>query len=355
MSYLKEIITVAFAFVGVVVGAGFATGQEIFQFFTSNGGYSVWGILITGALVTLGGIFVMYTGYHLKANSHSESIQYYLKPGIAKVFDLVLTLFLLALAMIMTAGGASTIHESFGVPYWLSSLILIIAILLTLCLKFDRLISVLGIVTPFLVIIVAIIAFYYFTTADLSFDEAKAYANAHHTDSNWWFDALNYASLQIAAAFSFLSVMGGRIHKVQSTIWGGLLGGLIITFLLLVLNLGMVTEFKSIVNVSLPSLLLANRISPILGAAMSLVMVLVIYNTVVGLMYAFASRFTTPYSKRYYRLLLIISLITFATTFIGFISLIGKVFPVMGIFGFILLIPILWKGFTQKPSRHSQS
>ena len=32
MNTVKESIIVAFAFVGVVVGAGFATGQEIFQF-----------------------------------------------------------------------------------------------------------------------------------------------------------------------------------------------------------------------------------------------------------------------------------------------------------------------------------
>ena len=32
MKVLKESMIVAFAFVGVVVGAGFATGQEIFQF-----------------------------------------------------------------------------------------------------------------------------------------------------------------------------------------------------------------------------------------------------------------------------------------------------------------------------------
>ena len=31
-AYLKRVHIVAFAFVGVVVGAGFATGQEIFQF-----------------------------------------------------------------------------------------------------------------------------------------------------------------------------------------------------------------------------------------------------------------------------------------------------------------------------------
>ena len=54
MRILKESIIVAFAFVGVVVGAGFATGQEIFQFFTSHGAYSISGIIVTGLLITLG-------------------------------------------------------------------------------------------------------------------------------------------------------------------------------------------------------------------------------------------------------------------------------------------------------------
>ena len=61
MPKLKEMIIVAFAFVGVVVGAGFATGQEIFQFFTSNGKFSVFGVFITGFIITIGGVFVLIT------------------------------------------------------------------------------------------------------------------------------------------------------------------------------------------------------------------------------------------------------------------------------------------------------
>ena len=57
MQLFKESIMVAFAFVGVVVGAGFATGQEIFQFFTSNGIYSISGIIVTGLIITLAGVF----------------------------------------------------------------------------------------------------------------------------------------------------------------------------------------------------------------------------------------------------------------------------------------------------------
>lgn len=345
MQLFRETIMVAFAFVGVVVGAGFATGQEIFQFFTSHGSYSIAGIIVTGLIITLAGVFVLNTGFTIQSHNHSESIQYYLHPMIARIFDIILTLFLFSLAMIMTAGGASTIHESFGLPYWLSSLLLVLFILMTLSLKFERLITVLGMVTPFLVIVVSIIAIYYFITGDVNFSAANRFNEQHGLSLGWWFDGLNYASLQIAAAFSFLSVMGGRMQHRQSALWGGILGGIIITLLLLMINLGLVTEFEHIQSVALPTLLLANHISPLLGTMMSIIMILVIYNTIVGLMYAFASRFTEPFSKGYFVLIIAMAIVTFICTFIGFISLIGKVFPIMGLFGFILLIPILYQGF----------
>ena len=139
--------------------------------------------------------------------------------------------------------------------------------------------------------------------------------------------------------------MGGKLRYQSSTIYGGLIGGIIVTLLLLLINFGLVTEFNQIKEAALPSLLLAKQISPSIGIIMSVIMVLVIYNTVVGLMYAFASRFSRPFTKRYYILIVMMAIITFACTFI---SLIGKVFPIMGLFGFILLIPVIYKGILRK-------
>ena len=44
---VKKVLRVAFAFVGVIVGAGFATGQEVMQYFVAFGAA---GILGRGAL-----------------------------------------------------------------------------------------------------------------------------------------------------------------------------------------------------------------------------------------------------------------------------------------------------------------
>ncbi|HDA1045091.1 TPA: hypothetical protein O4S94_000012 [Staphylococcus aureus] len=303
MRILKESIIVAFAFVGVVVGAGFATGQEIFQFFTSHGAYSISGIIVTGLLITLGGMIVMHTGHHLKSRNHSDSINYFLYPSIARGFDIILTMFMLSLAIIMTAGGASTIHQSFNLPYWLSALILVVFILATLFLKFDRLIAVLGGVTPFLIAIVIMIAVYYFTTSHFDFTAANNDA---------------------------------QIHKQKSLSPGWMI------------NLGLISQFDKIKHVDLPTLKLATQMSPSIGIIMSVIMILVIYNTVVGLMYAFASRFSVPFSRRYFIIIITMAVITYISTFIGFISLIGKVFPIMGLFGFILLIPVLYKGLIKR-------
>lgn len=68
----------------------------------------------------------------------------------------------------------------------------------------------------------------------------------------WWFDAINYSSLQIAAAFSFLSVMGGQLKKGTHAIYGGLLGGSIIMALLMLINLGLITEYQHIVKLTYP-------------------------------------------------------------------------------------------------------
>ena len=45
---------VAATYIGTVVGAGFATGREIVEFFTVNGFYGTIGICISGFFIWLG-------------------------------------------------------------------------------------------------------------------------------------------------------------------------------------------------------------------------------------------------------------------------------------------------------------
>ena len=87
------------------------------------------------------------------------------------------------------------------------------------------------------------IAVYYFTTSHLDFTAANNDAQIHKQKSlspGWWFDAINYASLQIAAAFSFLSVMVVKLSIVTQRYIRGLDWRFNHYILLMMINLGLI-------------------------------------------------------------------------------------------------------------------
>ena len=72
MSAFKEISKIAGAFVGVIVGAGFASGQEILQFFTSFGVYGLIGCVVAGLTFVFLSMVFSTLGQRLRAQSHGS-------------------------------------------------------------------------------------------------------------------------------------------------------------------------------------------------------------------------------------------------------------------------------------------
>ncbi|MDN8848477.1 hypothetical protein Q0M30_16685, partial [Staphylococcus aureus] len=81
--------------------------------------------------------------------------------------------FLFGISVTMIAGAGSTFQESFNVPTWLGALIMVIAIYITLLMDFNKIVRALGIVTPFLIILVVFIAAYYLFNGSISIDKVN--------------------------------------------------------------------------------------------------------------------------------------------------------------------------------------
>ena len=188
MSNLKEATKIGFAYVGVVVGAGFSTGQEVMKFFTHYGLYGYIGVIISGIMLAFFGRQVAKIGTALDADDHSSTINYLFgKAGI--VIDYVLIFFLFGISVTMIAGAGSAFNESFGVPTWLGALIMCIVIYITLLLDFDKIVKALGIVTPFLIIVILIIAGYFFVNGQVGISEINDMVES--PSLLWWFSLLS--------------------------------------------------------------------------------------------------------------------------------------------------------------------
>ena len=347
MGLNKEAIKIGFAYVGIVVGAGFSTGQEVMQFFSPYGLWSYIGVLLSGLILGFIGRQVAKIGTAFDAQNHESTLDYLFGNAFSKIVDYLLIFFLFGISVTMIAGAGSTFQESFGVPTWLGALIMVIAIYITLLMDFNKIVRALGIVTPFLIILVVIIAAYYLFNGSISF--GKVNETVPH-DSLWLgiLKGINYGGLAFAVGFSTIVAIGGDASRRRVSGAGALFGGIIYTILLALINFALQSEFPKIKDADIPMLTLANAINPWIALVLSVIMLAVMYNTILGLMYSFAARFTEPYSKKYHIFIIIMVLVAYGLSFVGFAGLINYLYPIMGYVGLIVVIGVLIKYYSRK-------
>ena len=68
-------LRVAGKYIGTVVGACFASGQEVLQFFVCFGNAGIAGLLVVTVLFMVLGFMVMETGNRVHAESHLDIVE----------------------------------------------------------------------------------------------------------------------------------------------------------------------------------------------------------------------------------------------------------------------------------------
>lgn len=338
----KAAIKMALAYLSFIVGAGFTTGQELLQFFVNHGNYAYIAVVVTGIIVTFATRQTSKVGYRLDSDTYEISLNHMFGKIVGRIIDYLTIFFLFGLTVVMIAGGGSAMEQGFGVPVWVGSLALVILLFIVLQLKFNRIMTILSIVTPFLVIAVLIIAGYNILNPTVPFSEVSKQIEPSKTSSSfWWWDAIVYGGLIIGNSFGFLTIVGNDSMSHKAARRGSFYGGLAFSILLLIMTAGLLANIQNANAVDIPTLLLANDIHPFIGIFMSAVMIGVIFNSCVGMMYPFLSRFTTPYSKSYVVMMGITLIVAFLLSFIGFVDLVNFVFKAFGYIGLFITLALL--------------
>jgi len=113
---LKKSLQIGGAYVGIIVGAGFASGQEIVLYFTNYGFHGIYGALIATFGFALVGMCIAQISSRLRTTSHKDLIYQISGNTVGFVMDYLLSLFLFGVAVIMFAGAGATFHQMFGLP-----------------------------------------------------------------------------------------------------------------------------------------------------------------------------------------------------------------------------------------------
>ncbi|MDU0479790.1 hypothetical protein QVA66_11165 [Staphylococcus chromogenes] len=335
-------IGIAMSFVGLLVGAGFATGQEVVQYFTSFGFDGIWGIIVAGAIMTLAGTVFLQLGSYFHASEHNTVFRQVTHPIISKLLDVSVIITLFSIGFVMLAGAGSNMQQQFGWPTWAGSTLMLVLVLACGFLDVDKVSAVIGAVTPTIIIAVAFVGVY--TAMHMPADPAGMLELSAHIDSpvsHWLVSALNYNGLALILAVSMSLVIGGDHLDPREAGWGGLWGGIIYTVLMGVAFFALLMNADKVGKSDIPMLYLLDSIHPALGFIMSIIIFLMIFNTAIGMFYALGKRLSAGREDRYLPIFIGGCLAGYAVSFFGFKTLMAYVYPVIGYIGMFMVVVLV--------------
>jgi len=326
-----------FVLIGTFVGAGFASGKEVFNFFTI---YSFNGIISIFLFSFL--LFVLINKClniktNLKINSYNEFILYLEKKY--KFFNhsfflFIINIFLASSFYIMIAALSSLFNYQFNIGKFITitwCIIICFNIFYKKNIKFIYIIN--SILMPILILFIISLCLFNTNLNNINLNELNNSSN------------IFLAILMGLLYFSYNSLLlipitfDLKINEKNNNLKISLIFSLIILLLTLLINLLLLSFYNLIYTLELPILYISNSSFKIFSFIYFFVILSAIFTTMISSGYSFVSNF----NKNNFKIKLIIFLLfSFIFCILSFSSLINFFYPLFGMIGFIQIFLILF-------------
>jgi uncharacterized membrane protein YkvI len=333
---------IAAVFIGTIVGAGLASGQEIRQFFTEYGYRGFGGILLCCLIYIVIGFMIASISLKYNLKSYTELINLILRPKIFASFtDGITSLFLLSGAAIILAGSGALIHQYFGVSKWIGILLMAVISLLVLLRDTKGLIEINSFIVPSLIIVlITIFTMYIFFNKDVvSLSFVKSVPNYK---SNWVFSSLLYSGFNILGCSGVLVPLSAEIRNKKSMLWGIIMGALVLTGLTFMINLMLLLNVPYIFKYEIPLLYISNRFGNLIQIFLVCIIWLEMFSTEVSDVYSVGKAMTQIFNIPYKIAVLLIILIAIPISQVGFVNLISVIYPAFGVISLLFMIECVY-------------
>ncbi|MBE5812523.1 MAG: hypothetical protein E7314_02570 [Clostridiales bacterium] len=319
-------LAVAFTYVGTIVGAGFASGQEIKKYFTDYGVYGIASYCIAAVLIFLLGKKIMLMCRKNNINSYDKLISLLSGNIFGKLFDFFITIFLIGTLTTMSAGMGTILNQVFSIPIWFGNLVLMLFSIIIVKKGINEISKINIFIVPILILVTIIISG---TSCD-GF-EVSLVKSASAVKS--LFSMILYVAYNIIMSISILPALALSANE-KSIKRGTMLAGIIIAFLGLLMSFALLTNYDIIQNVEIPLAVIADKY---VGFYI-VTFILEVFSTAVSSLYGVYTRV-----NKKNKMLYIISLCAYCFSLFGFSNLVTYLYGIMGVIG-IFMIGILIKG-----------
>ncbi|MDF2947101.1 MAG: putative rane protein [Bacillales bacterium] len=327
-------LKIAATYIGTVVGAGFATGREIVEFFTQYGYYGTIGIICSGILFTILGIKIMeICSLHRIKNNYEFCILLF-GNRFGKVINLIMSLMLIGVAGVMISGAGAIFSEQLNISRVFGISIFIVLSFLIISRDIKGLHAINSFVVPLMILFSLSIILLSFNNVNLLFEPQP------NSNGFWFTKSLSYVAYNLTLSIAVFAPIASTENNKKILINGSIIGSFGLTVLLL-FNHYSISTLPNFNYVQIPTAEILHNKFPILHVLFVLVILGEILTTLVANGFGLVKLMETKMRSNNVSLIIILVIAT-SISFFQYKSLLGTIYPAFGALSLLLVIKILY-------------
>ena len=322
-----------FSIIGTLIGAGFASGQEMYLFFYRFGLNGILGLILCSLLISIV-IYKTFLIIHIRKIYNYEDFlqEIFHSKNISNISNIIVNAFLLITFFIMISGFGAYFEQQFEIPAIIGAIILATISFVVLIKDIEGVKRVNSVIVPILIIVIFIIGFLSLKNIFSGSGEIWQANFESKYNFNWILQAVVYCSYNMILVIPVIVNLGKYIKSKKQIAFVSVLSGVIIFVLAMSIFLvltGVETDYSKI---QMPAVYAIDNNFPHFSGVYGIVILLSIFSTAISIGISFLKNITKN-KKSYPQFVAIMCISGVLISNFGFSNLVKMLFPVFGYLG----------------------
>ncbi len=335
---MKNILKVVFVIIGTMIGAGFASGQEVYLFFFSYGIEGLIGILISSLIIG----FVIYKTFQIVdkygVNTYKEFLDILIQKNskLKPIINTVINMFILITFFIMVAGFGAYFEQELGINSLMGSSILAIVTFAIFMTSVKGVVKANELLVPILIGFLVIIGIINLKEVPI-LELGKYIVRTNH--NSFILSSVLYGSYNSILLIPVLLTLKNYIQNNKQISKIAVISSIIIILLSIVVFLLLVRVDVDITKIEMPAVYVVSHMFKILKYIYGFIILGSIFTTTISLGTSFLQNITKN-KKSYTQIAAIMCITSILISKIGFSNLVSLLYPVFGYLGLVQILKL---------------
>lgn len=332
---MKEIFTITLLIIGALIGAGFASGQEIYSFFYAYGSSGILGIIVTCSLIGLLIYKSLQIIYDNNIENYSEFLRVFIKNDkVVVVINNIMNILLLVTFYIMIAGFGAYFQQEFEINKIIGSAILATLSAIVFFTSVKGVLKVSEFIVPVLLIFIIWIGGINLFTINM---DTKVLA----VKSGWLLSSISYCSYNMILLIPVLISIKKQIKYKSNIKYIALCCGILMMTMYMLIYMLLIRTDIEISTLEMPIVYVIRTFFAKYKVVYAFIILASIFTTAISIGIGFLQNISKN-ERSYPQFVIFMCITSLLVSKIGFSKLVNLLYPFFGYLGIIQIFAILF-------------